>query len=85
MNAKELLRTTLINIVDNLDAGNSDLTNEQCLDFVELINKATNTRNKLSKYQACKYLGVSRATFDNMVRAGKLPKGRKEQGFTEKF
>lgn len=40
---------------------------------------------KLSKYQACKYLNVSRATFDNYVRDKKIPKGRKQQGFKELF
>ena len=32
-----------------------------------------------------KYLNISRATFDNYVRAGKIPKGRKQQGFKELF
>lgn len=32
---------------------------------------------------ACDYLGVSRATFDNYVRDGLLPKGIKEDGFKE--
>ena len=32
-----------------------------------------------------KYLKVSRATFDNYVRAGKIPKGRKQIGFKELY
>ena len=32
---------------------------------------------------ACDYLGVSRATFDNYVIDGLLPKGIKEDGFKE--
>lgn len=85
MNAKDLLKTTLQNVIDSLDVGNSDITNEQCLDIAEIINTMTNTRNKLSKYQACKYLNVSRATFDNWIRDGKISKGKKEQGFKELF
>lgn len=38
---------------------------------------------RLSKYAACKYLNVSRATFDNYVREGKLPRGKHEIGFKE--
>ena len=38
----------------------------------------------MSKYQAFNYLGISRATFDNLVREGKIPPGIKQQGFTEK-
>jgi excisionase family DNA binding protein len=45
----------------------------------------SNKNEKLSKYQACKYLNISRATFDNYVREGKIPKGRKQQGFKELF
>lgn len=37
----------------------------------------------MSKYAACRYLNVSRATFDNYVRADKLPKGNHEIGFKE--
>ena len=37
----------------------------------------------MSKIQSCEYLGVSRATFDNLVRSGFIPKGRKQEGFKE--
>ena len=37
----------------------------------------------LSKEQACEFLNVSRATFDNHVRLGNIPKGRKEVGKKE--
>lgn len=37
----------------------------------------------LSKEQACDFLNISRATFDNYVGLGKLPKGRKEVGKKE--
>ncbi len=39
--------------------------------------------NRMSKVQACDYLGVSRATFDNYVRDGFIPKGIKQEGFKE--
>lgn len=32
---------------------------------------------RMSKIQACDYLGVSRATFDNYVKNGWIPKGYK--------
>ena len=37
----------------------------------------------MSKYQAFNYLHTSRATFDNLVREGKIPQGKKQQGFNE--
>ena len=38
---------------------------------------------EFSKYQAYTYLNLRRAQFDNLVREGKLPKGRKVAGFKE--
>ncbi len=38
---------------------------------------------RMSKYQSCQYLNISRATFDNYVREGSLPRGEKESGFKE--
>lgn len=37
----------------------------------------------LSKAQACEYLNISRSTFDKMIKEGKIPKGKKRQGFKE--
>ena len=43
----------------------------------------TDREKRLSKYEACRYLNVSRATFDNYVRECKLPRGKHEAGFKE--
>lgn len=72
-------------MLDNIDCNNSNADDEQMDIILDMVNKVTNTQNKLSKYQACKYLNISRATFDNWVRDGKIPEGIKEQGFKEKF
>ena len=79
------VKSALLNIVDRIDSNTSTINSDDAIQIIELANKLTNTENKLSKYQACKYLHISRATFDNWVRDGKLPKGKKEQGFTELF
>lgn len=36
-----------------------------------------NPEQKISKEQVCYRLGISRATFDNRVRFGKIPKGKR--------
>ena len=59
------------------------LRNEELYDIVYVIKVVSNTEERLSKYLACSYLNVSRATFDNYVRCGKLPKGKKTAGFKE--
>jgi hypothetical protein len=65
MKKLELLKICLQKVIDNIDSGNSNFSEEECDELLDAINKATNTKNKLSKYQACKYLNISRATFDN--------------------
>lgn len=39
--------------------------------------------NEMNKTQAADYLGVSRATFDNYVHDGFIPKGRQVGRFKE--
>lgn len=52
-------------MVDAIDNGNTDYTEDELEEILDTINRVTNTKNKLSKYQACSYLNISRATFDN--------------------
>ena len=80
---KETLKKTLLNLIDLIDTDSSNYTNEEYNEILDSINRITNTHNRLSKYQACQYLGISRATFDNYVRDGKLPRGEKALGFKE--
>ena len=80
-----VLQKLLRKIDQDIDAGNSNLTEEETLEVVEILKEYTRKDKPMSKYQAYTYLNISRATFDNLVSEGKLPKGRKELGFTEKF
>lgn len=79
----KIIKDLLIKIINDIDTGNSNLSADECNKVIEYLTEITNKNEKLSKYQACKYLKVSRATFDNYVRAGKIPKGRKQIGFKE--
>lgn len=81
----QLIKKLLLKIINDIDAGNSNLNEEECKEVIDYVTFITNRNKKLSKYQACKYLNVSRATFDNYVRDKKIPKGRKQQGFKELF
>lgn len=80
-----LIRDLLAKIVDDIDAGNSNLSDEQYDEILDQISFFSDAKSKFSKYQAAKFLHISRATFDNYVKAGKLPEGRQQQGFKEKF
>lgn len=78
-----VIRDLLEKIVDNIDAGNSNITDSEATELAKVLQSYTDRTVRMSKYQACRYLNVSRATFDNYVREGKLPKGKKEAGFKE--
>lgn len=78
-----IIKSILNNIIKDIDAGNSNITEEDETKILEVLNKYTHKDERLSKYQACQYLNVSRATFDNYIRDGKLPKGTKQVGFKE--
>ena len=80
-----LIRSLLQNCIDRIDAGNSNISADEEIEIIELLKKYTDKDRKLSKYQACKYLNMSRATFDKYIREGKMPKGKKEAGFKELF
>ena len=85
MNKLEILKNCLQQIINNIDAGNTNLDEDQCEEVIDMINHMTVAENKYSKYQACKYLGISRATFDRYVKDGIIPEGRRQQGFKELF
>ncbi len=78
-----LIKEYLLKLVDNIDAGNSNLTEDEAFKLVSVLKELTDRERRLSKYESCRYLNVSRATFDNYVRAGKLPRGKHEIGFKE--
>ena len=80
-----LIRSLLQKCIDRIDAGNSNISADEEIEIIELLKKYTDKDRKLSKYQACKYLNISRATFDKHIREGKMPKGKKEAGFKELF
>lgn len=83
LNMMSVIKSLLIKIIDDIDAGNSNLTEDEEIEVVKLLKKYTKKDKPLSKSQAYTYLNISRATFDNLVKSGKLPQGKKQQGFKE--
>jgi len=67
------IRNLLLKIVDNIDTGNSNLTESEMLEIINTLRSFTDKEIRLSKYQSCQYLNMCRASFDNHVRSGKLP------------
>ena len=79
----DVIAQLLEQCLGNIKAGTSNISEEDQLEIVAMLKKYTDKDRRLSKYQACTYLNMSRATFDNSVREGKIPKGKKETGWKE--
>lgn len=79
----QTIKGLLLKIVDDIDAGNSNINEEEAIKVINLLKESVRKDVPMSKYQAYTFLNISRATFDNLVREGKLPKGKKVQGFKE--
>ena len=72
------------NAISNIDAGNSNLNEEEMEELVKTLSVLNKGVKRISKAYACEHiLHCSPATFDNYVRAGIIPKGKKEIGFNE--
>lgn len=79
----KVVRNLLSKLIKDIDAGNTAISEEQAIEIAEFLHKVSDRTERMSKYKACEYLNISRATFDNYVRVGKLPRGKKTIGFKE--
>lgn len=80
----QLIKTLLQQYIDNIDAGNSNLSYEQQCNIIRILsNVDSGEDNEINKTEAADYIGVSRATFDNYVKDGFIPKGRQVGRFKE--
>ena len=79
----KVIARMLRSIADKIDDGSISSNPEETMQVMETIKGFVDKEQRLSKYEAYRYLNISRATFDNYVREGKLPKGQKQAGFKE--
>ena len=80
----QLIKKLLEQIIDDIDTGNSNMTYDEQCKVLHFIQNMTDKDQRMSKIQACDYLGLSRSTFDSYVRAGLIPKDKVQEGFKEK-
>ena len=80
----KIIRTILQKFIDDIDADNTNISYEQQCDIIKILsNVDIGQDNEMNKTRAADYLGVSRATFDNYVRDGYIPKGKQVGSFKE--
>lgn len=79
-----IIRTILQKFIDDIDTGNTNLNYEQQCNVIRILsNVDIGQDNEMNKTEAADYLGVSRATFDNYVHDGFIPKGKQVGRFKE--
>ena len=77
---KQLIIKELEDLLDKIKSDSCELTEEDSMDILSIIAKES-----LSKDQACGFLNLSRSRFDELIREGKIPKGKKKRGFKKLF
>lgn len=81
---RKIIRAILQKFIDDLDADNTNIDYEKECEILRLLSNVNiGQENEMNKTQAADYLGVSRATFDNYVRDGFIPKGKQVGSFKE--
>lgn len=72
----DVVKNQLQNAISNIDAGNSNLNEEEMEELVKTLSVLNKGVKRISKAYACEHiLHCSPATFDNYVRAGIIPNG----------
>lgn len=77
-NFKKIVVRYLRDIANKIEGGTTEISESEAVDILKVIAHKT-----LSKEQACTYLNLSRSRFDDYVRMGKIPKGKKVTGYKE--
>ena len=65
----EFLKLGLKQILDDIDAGNSNMTDEQCEELLRFLQES-HPKAKFSYYKAAQYLQKSRKSIDYYVQQG---------------
>ena len=80
----KILRNLLEEAIKNIDAGNSNHSEEELDSIIKDLTKLNRGIKRISKREACdKILHCSSSTFDNYLKLGLIPPGHKEFGFKE--
>lgn len=80
----QIIKSILQKFIDDIDADNTNISYEQQCDIIRILSNVDSGKdNEMNKTQAADYLGVSRATFDNYVHDGFIPKGKQVGSFKE--
>ena len=76
----KVIKDLLLKIVDSIDAGNSNISEKEAFEIIDIIKRYTDTTQYYNRTQAAKYLNCSVQSFDLYRKEGKIPEGIKQVG-----
>ena len=76
----KIIKELLLKIIDSIDAGNSNITEKEAFEIIDIIKHYTDTTQYYNRTQAAKYLNCSVQSFDLYRKEGKIPEGIKQVG-----
>ena len=65
-------------LIARFESDTTEVSESQAIDILRVI-----AHEAISKEQACSFLNLSRSRFDELVREGRIPKGKKVVGYKE--
>ena len=69
---REIVVKLLHQYADSIENGTSNITIEEASNILSAVAHIA-----MSKEEVCEYLNIGRSRFDDLVREGKLPRGKK--------
>ena len=67
----KVIRDLLLKIVDSIDAGNSNISEKEAFEIIDIIKRYTDTTQYYNRTQAAKYLNCSVQSFDLYRKEGR--------------
>lgn len=85
MQMLEVLKRHLLRIVDDIDSGNCNLSEEELEQTITLLQQFNTRTQYLNRTQAAEHLHLSQRTFDRYVHDGIIPPGQHRRGDKQLF
>ena len=76
----KVIKELLLKIIDSIDAGNSNITEQEAFEIIDIIKRYTDTTQYYNRTQAAKYLNCSVQSFDLYRKEGKISEVKQAGG-----
>ena len=67
----KIIKELLLKIIDSIDAGNSNITEQEAFEIIDIIKRYTDTTQYYNRTQAAKHLNCSVQSFDLYRKEGR--------------